>query len=232
MSNIPALSVDQMVEVDRLMIEEFHIDLIQMMENAGRNLADCALQLTNEQPDPSFLFICGSGNNGGGGLVAARHLINRGYHVSIVLTRPENSLKVIPAHQWTILKKMDAAPYFKPELRAYNLIIDAIIGYGLKGNPRDEAAHWISVINQSGVPVLALDVPSGLDAANGRPSSHCIQAKATLTLALPKTGLLTKEAKPYVGTLFLADISVPQRLYQSLGITVGPIFHKASLIKV
>lgn len=229
---IPALTTEQMAEVDRMMIEVYHIELIQMMENAGRNLADCAQMLVKHQTNPSFLFACGSGNNGGGGLVAARHLINRGFHVDVSLINQEDHLKETPAHQWEILKQMGIAPVVDSTFNQYELIIDCMIGYGLQGTPQGNAKKWIEKINETKLPILALDVPSGLDATKGIPFHPCIQAAATLTLALPKIGLMTLEARPYVGNLYLADISVPDQLYQSIAVNVGPIFKKNSIIKI
>lgn len=229
---IPSLTIDQMKEVDRLMIEVFNITLIQMMENAGRNLADLAQEITLHETQAKFLIICGSGNNGGGGMVAARHLINRGSFVDLVLIDDKESLKNIPRHQWSILEKMGHDAISNPDLFDYDLIIDAMIGYGLKGNPRGSAATWIDKINVSRIPILSLDVPSGLDATLGIPQKPCTRAAATLTLALPKIGLLTPEAKDYVGDLYLAEISVPQKLYEMLDIDFGPIFLKSSIIKI
>lgn len=220
-----------MAEVDRLMIEEYQINLLQMMENAGRNLADCAQMMLKDAPNPSVLILCGAGNNGGGGLVAARHLLNRGLTVNVVLIRAENHLKEIPAHQWHILQKMGTAATESPDINNFDLILDAMIGYGLQGHPRKSAARWIEKLNTAEPPVLSLDVPSGLDATHGIPMKPCVQADATLTLALPKKGLLTARAKDFVGDLYLADISVPPQLYQSLGLDVGPIFRSQSIIK-
>jgi NAD(P)H-hydrate epimerase len=167
--NIPVISAQQMAEVDRLMIEVYQIDLIQMMENAGRNLADLALRMTAHLHDLSFLVIAGSGNNGGGGLVAARHLINRGYRVRVVLTGDETRLKPIPKHQWAILKNMGVEAVNPTKIDTFAVIIDAMIGYGLQGQPREPISGWIERINHSGIPILSLDVPSGLDATPRNP---------------------------------------------------------------
>lgn len=229
---IPALTPDQMALVDRLMIEEFHITLLQMMENAGRNLADLAQSLTKGQPYPSFIVLCGSGNNGGGGMVAARHLVNRGSEVSLVLIKDEHKLNEIPLHQWSILKKMGMEVVSNPNPDNYDLVIDAMIGYGLQGNPHGSAAEWIEIINASKKPILSLDIPSGLDATQGIPQHPCTRATATLTLALPKTGLLKQTAQPYVGDLYLADISVPAELYKTMSLDVGPIFKDSRILKI
>jgi NAD(P)H-hydrate epimerase len=229
----PALTTEQMAEVDRLMIEEYGILLIQMMENAGRNLAEQTRRMLGGEIIGRYVAVlCGTGNNGGGGLVAARHLRNWGATVWVHILGEESRLKDIPAHQLQILKEMDVSgsiassePAKKPDL-----VIDAMIGYGLRGNPRPNVAEWIHWANVSGATILALDTPSGLDTTTGIPGQPCIQASATLTLALPKVGLLTSQASPYVGELYLADISVPPGLYQRLGIELGPIFAEDTII--
>jgi NAD(P)H-hydrate epimerase len=230
---IPVLSTEQMVEVDRLMIEEYQITLIQMMENAGRNLAELARRMLGGQvSDRSIAILSGAGNNGGGGLVAARHLHNWGAEISLVLIFEPAKLKEIPAHQWHILQKMDIKLDKEPELEKADLIIDALIGYGLSGDPRQPVAGWIGQANNSQVPILALDAPSGLDTTSGTAGSPCINAAATLTLALPKSGLLTPQAAEYVGELYLADISVPPELYRQIGIEVPKLFEVDTIIKV
>ena len=114
------------------------------------------------------------------------------------------------------------------------MIVDALIGYGLVGQPRDPIAEWIDRANAAARPILSLDAPSGLDTTTGATSSRSIRATATLTLALPKIGLTTPTAKARVGKLYVADISVPPELYArpSLGLTVGPIFADDSIIRV
>jgi NAD(P)H-hydrate epimerase len=229
---IPPLTTKQMAEVDRLMIEVFKISLLQMMENAGRNLADLAQMLTNHIDSPTFLILSGSGNNGGGGLAAGRHLINRGLSIDVTHIKKIDQLKETPKHQWDILSRMGINNTENPNLENYDLIIDAMVGYGLKGKPGGSLADWIGKINETSTPVLSLDVPSGLDATKGIPVGICTKAIATLTLALPKTGLLTEEAKPFVGDLYLADISVPEKLYQLMGLQVGAIFRESRIIKI
>ena len=233
--NIPYLTTTQMAEVDRLMIEKYNIQLIQMMENAGRHLAEQARRMLGGSViDRSIVVLCGGGNNGGGGMVAARNLHNWGAHVHAEITSDESRLKDVPAHQWGILQNMGVPRAgstddltIKPDL-----IIDAIIGYGLRGDPRGDPAKWIEWANAQDTPILALDTPSGLDTTTGVPGTPAINATATLTLALPKVGLLTPPAKPHVGRLYLADISVPPQLYQYLGIEVGPLFASNPIIPV
>ena len=231
--DIPVLTTPQMVEVDRLMIEEYQIELIQMMENAGRNLAELARRdLGGLVVGKSIALLCGAGNNGGGGLVAARHLHNWGANVSLILAFDPSRLKEIPAHQWRILTQMGLDSNKESDLPKADLILDALIGYGLSGDPRQPVAELIDKANNTGRPILALDAPSGLDTTSGIPGDPCIKAAATLTLALPKMGLLTREVKDNVGDLYLADISVPPELYQHLGIEVSNLFEKDTILKV
>lgn len=230
---IPALTTVQMAEVDRLMIEEYGILLIQMMENAGRNLAEQARRmLGGGLAGHRIVVLCGRGHNGGGGMVAARHLHDRGALVSTKLVGDPVGLKEIPAHQWDILQVMDLTQADDPDLAQADLILDAIIGYGLSGDPRGEAARWIRQANEAQRPILALDAPSGLDTTSGSAGDPCIRATATLTLALPKVGLLSPAARPVVGDLYLADISVPPELYRRLGLDIDPIFEKDTIVRI
>jgi NAD(P)H-hydrate epimerase len=232
---IPNLTTEQMIEVDRLMIEEYGILLIQMMENAGRALAILAQRMLNKVfNDRKIVILCGTGNNGGGGMVAARHLHNWGAQVWTLLVGDQKSLKEVPSNQWDILQKMGLSG-IKPASNLPeqpDLIIDAIIGYGLHGNPRGAAVDWINWGNTQECAILALDTPSGLDTTSGIPGSPCIRATATLTLGLPKTGLHSPKAKPYVGDLYLADIGVPPELYRRIGLQVKAIFTKDTIIRV
>lgn len=232
---IPTLTTSQMAEVDRLMIQEFKIELIQMMENAGRHLAVQARRMLEGSVDHHHIVVlCGGGNNGGGGMVAARNLHNWGADVHAEITGDESRLKDVPAQQWGILQAMGVPRVGSPDAATVkpDLIIDAIIGYGLRGDPRGEPAKWIAWANAQDTPILALDTPSGLDTTTGLPGTPVINAAATLTLALPKVGLTTPQAKPHVGQLYLADISVPPELYQHLGLDIGPLFASNPIIAI
>ena len=231
---IPTLTTTQMIEVDRAMIEDYHIKLIQMMENAGLAFAELARrQLRGAVKGHSIVVLCGSGNNGGGGMTAARRLHNWGADVLVALTKSADELRGVPAHQLDILQRikipiLDSAA----SLPTPSLILDAIIGYSLSGPPRSAAADLIRWANGQTAPILALDTPSGLDVTSGTAHDPTIRATATLTLALPKQGLLTLEAKKYVGELYLADIGVPPDLYARMGITVPPLFAESDIIRV
>ncbi len=230
---IPTLTTAQMAEVDRLMIEEYGILLVQMMENAGRNLAEQAQRMLNGRlTDRKIVVLCGAGNNGGGGMVAARHLHNRGADVRVKFVGDPQRLKDIPAQQWRILQTMGLAKNDDPDLARADLIVDALIGYGLTGDPRGPVTDWIERANAANRPILSLDTPSGLDTTTGVPGQPCIRAAATLTLALPKTGLLALSARPLVGDLYFADIGVPPELYRRLGLDIGPLFADDTIIRI
>lgn len=222
---VPAVTADQMREVDRLAVEEFGLQLFQMMENAGRSLADLAISLFGRE---RTVVLAGPGGNGGGGLVAARHLANRGVEVRVVLARPVSELDPAPSRQLDILRRVGVPVQDDPP--GADLILDALIGYSLRGNPRGRAAELIEWANAGPAPVLALDTPSGLDVTTGTLGEPCIGARATLTLALPKVGLY--RAPEQVGRLFLADISVPSIVYQRLGLEVPPLFREEAVVEL
>jgi NAD(P)H-hydrate epimerase len=113
-----------------------------------------------------------------------------------------------------------------------DLIVDALLGFGLSGPPSGPAALLITAANAHPAPVLAIDLPSGLDARTGDPYDPCIRADATLTLALPKTGLLAAAARPVIGELAVADIGIPMEVYARVGVHVDPLFGERSIITV
>lgn len=217
---VPAIDVDQMRAVDRAMIEDFRIDLIQMMENAGRNLADLARRLFSPR---SVTVLAGAGGNGGGGLVAARHLRNRGVSVSVTLA--SDDVAPVTAHQLDILGRMGVE--VRDEPASASLIIDALIGYSLFGEPQGRYSDLIEWVNLTAAPVLALDAPSGLDLTTGRAATPCVRADATMTLALPKIGLAGAAA---AGALYLADISVPAPLLAAMGLEGTRLFESDAVV--
>ncbi len=234
-STLPLLSTDQMREVDRLMIEEYGIILMQMMENAGRNLADLAqAMLEDDVMDRSVLVLVGRGNNGGGGLTAARHLANRGAEVQLITAHPFENFSGVPDHQLQALLAMGISITESGdgwELPSADLVMDALIGYGLAGDPRGAVADLIRLANSHPAPILSLDAPSGLDTTSGTVFDPCIKAAATMTLALPKAGLMSAP-ETIVGDLYLADISVPPSLYESLNIELEPLFSTSRILTV
>jgi len=233
---IPYLTADQMAEVDRLMVEEYGIHLIQMMENAGRQLAQLASNrfLDGDAVGKQVVLLAGSGGNGGGVMVCARHLHNWGAEVTVVLKVAVQDLTGTIKHQGEILKRMGVEIGSFEDIKGklpWDLIVDGIIGYSLQGAPRGVAAEMIRWANGQKSPVLALDLPSGLNASTGEALEPTIRAAATMTLALPKEGL-RRAGKDVVGELYLADIGVPLELYalSPLNMDIGPLFAKKQIL--
>lgn len=208
-TEVPTITADQMREVDRIAVAELGLELLQMMENAGRNLAAHSRNLREDGP---VIVVAGAGGNGGGGLACARHLANRGVPVSVVLDRDPSELEGAPATQHRILEATNVSVTTDPsEITSGGLLVDALIGYGLRDAPRGRAADLIEACIAASAPTLSLDVPSGRDATTGATPGVAIRPDRTLTLALPKTGL-----EDAVGDLYLADISVPAAVFRRL----------------
>ena len=236
---VPYLTTEQMVEVDRAMVEDFRIDLIQMMENAGRNLAHLA-RIRFFDGDPrgkKVVVLAGTGGNGGGALVCARRLHNYGAQVSVLVTRPDDDFTLIPAQQLDILHRMKvpvASAATSTAVAAPNLIVDGVIGYSLQGAPRSTARVLIQWANEQEAPILSLDVPSGVNTTSGTVFDPAIKATGTMTLALPKEGLRAPGVEAHVGELYLADIGVPPALYAepTLALEVGNLFAESDIIRL
>jgi NAD(P)H-hydrate epimerase len=219
---VPAVDAAQMREVDRIAMEETGPNLFQMMENAGRNLARLAMDLLGDGwRHAKVLVLSGSGGNGGGGICAARHLANRNARVTLCLADPAK-LQGVPAFQRTILKSTSAQEIAFDRIQDEHpdLVLDALIGYGLQSAPSGHVADLIEWTTSSTANVLALDIPSGVDATSGATPGVFVNARWTLTLALPKKGL-----RPQVsGELYLADIGIPPAVYQRIGVQYVPPF--------
>ncbi len=212
---VPAVTADQMRSVDRIAVES-GLDVLQMMENAGRSLATIATEM-HDRSTGTVVVLAGRGGNGGGGIGAARHLANHGVEVAVVLAYASR-LDAAASAQMQAYRLTGAVKAHPGDLATMRpgLVIDALIGYGLAGPPSAEVAGLISWANGVAAPVLALDVPSGVDATTGdAPGAH-VSATVTVTLALPKTGL----GSPATGELWLADIGIPAGVYRAAGLSV------------
>lgn len=254
-SHVPFITTAQMVEVDRAMVEDYGIDLIQMMEMAGRSLADLARRrfLSGDTAGRRVVVLAGTGGNGGGALVAARHLHNWGAMVEVAVTAPPRRFAGVPGRQMAIVERLGIPVRTADELSGGSkdgeflvgggppggvpgskLVLDGVIGYSLRGAPRGAAAKLINWANQSSAPILSLDVPSGVDSTTGMVFDPAVRAAATLTLALPKIGLGNPNVAPHVGELYLADIGVPPELYESdhIGVRAGRIFHGGDIVRL
>ncbi len=221
---VPSVTAEQMREVDRMALDQTGPNLFQMMEHAGRNLALFAIAVLDDAwYKATIVVLAGRGGNGGGGICAARHLANRGVNVRLCIAEPDR-LEEVPAFQRKIFQSTNGQEIAMDSLggERVDLIIDALIGYGLRAAPRNPVAELIRWANGTGAPILALDVPSGVDATTGHRPGECITPHWTMTLALPKTGLLSQRT----GQLFLADIGIPDQTYRRLGLSYVNPFAK------
>lgn len=210
----------EMQQIDRCAQEEFGIPSIILMENAGQKAFQVALDMLPITKNVKVVCVCGKGNNGGDGFVCARHLINNGIDVDTFLLGNPDELKKDPKTNFEILKNMGRTikilkdkedfAFFINNLKEAQLIIDAILGIGLSGEVKQPYKSAIDLINQSRRPILALDVPSGLDATTGKILGSCIKATKTATFAFPKTGFLKNDGPNYAGEVIVADISIPK----------------------
>jgi NAD(P)H-hydrate epimerase len=206
-----------MREVDRLAVEETGPNLFQMMENAGRSLAETAIEMLGARSQLSrILVLAGRGGNGGGGICCARHLANRGIRVALCMAEPL-ALSDTAKWQYRVFSATTGRTVSAAHVggEGFDLIIDSIIGYSLAGAPTGTYAELIVWANVAGARVLALDIPSGLDATIGTADDPTIHADATMTLALPKTGLASGKA----GDILLADIGIPVETYRRLNLS-------------
>jgi NAD(P)H-hydrate epimerase len=219
---VPAVTEDQMREVDRIATEDFGLGVLQMMENAGRSLALNVMDMLDFRVG-QVTILAGSGGNGGGGICCARHLYNRGFKVHVLLDRDPSELRGAALSQLLILERAGYSVVKSDEaeqcLKEAEIVVDALIGYSLKGAPKGRTAELITFSNQSAASVLSLDLPSGMHATTGETPGVVIRPERTLTLALPKTGLRNLD-----GELYLADIGIPPEVYHPLGIHFEPFF--------
>jgi NAD(P)H-hydrate epimerase len=173
--------------------------------------------------------LAGRGGNGGGGLVAARRLIGWGADVDVRLASDPDVLAPVPLEQLRLLEQMGASVSVGASgILPAELFIDAILGYGQRGDPRPEAAELIAAT--LGARVLSLDAPSGVELERGTVGEPAVHAEATLTLALPKAALRFEVARPLVGELCLADISIPAVVYERLYIPYRSPFSRGAIV--
>ena len=207
-----SISVSQAKAFDRSAQEKFGIPSIILMENAGRSVAEEALRMLGRRKRVAVL--CGVGNNGGDGLVAARHLLNAGIKVKVYLLGKASKLKSDPKINLNILKKMrqkiarTRSVKDLRDIRRSDLVIDAIFGIGLSSDIREPHAQMIDFINKSRKPVLAVDVPSGLDADSGKVLGRAIRAKRTVTFVALKKGFSRVDGLKCCGKIIVRDIGI------------------------
>ncbi len=215
------VSTCEMREIDRRAAEEFGIPRLILMENAGRSVAGTALSMIHAPRSKKLVaIVCGKGNNGGDGMVIARHLMNAGIRVSVFVAALLNELKGDSLTNFRILEKLRADVAFlnrssanlkslKHLLNQSHLIVDALFGTGLSKNLEDPFLSIVRLINQSRKPVLAVDIPSGLNGDTGKIMGAAVKARRTVTLGLAKKGLFRGEGPKYTGRVEIGEIGLP-----------------------
>jgi NAD(P)H-hydrate epimerase len=223
------LTREQARELDRKAIQELGIPSVVLMELAGLAVAREAEALAGGAAP--VVVVAGPGNNGGDGYVAARHLTNRGTRTDVLVFAPEEQVAGDARVNLDILLHMGVRVHCLPRrdptlersppvrwdiyqehLEASSVLVDALLGTGLRGEVREPARQAITLLNEAGKPVVAVDIPSGLDCDTGQPLGVAVRATVTVTFARAKVGLLKPEAAQYLGRLVVADIGIPPEL--------------------
>ncbi len=220
---IPILTAGEMQRIDRITIEEIGIPGPVLMEQAGRACAEEAESLLPEGKPGRVAVICGKGNNGGDGLVAARHLHHAGHQVDIFILAHPDGLRGDALLNKHVLDKLNMPLEVRAsdesvrsmDLGRYDVLVDAIFGTGLSSDVRGVYATAIEVINDAGVPVVAVDLPSGLSSDTGEVMGCAVEATATVTFGAPKRGHLLYPGASLVGDLTVVDIGLPPHLFPS-----------------
>lgn len=220
----PVVTAEEMRALDRAAAERYGIPSLLLMENAGRAVADEAVRMLGGSVDGrGVLVLCGPGNNGGDGFVAARHLNNAGAQVTIAHYGDPERSRGDALTNLTICRQMRLCIEQSPSARRLaslgrecDIVIDALLGTGTTGEIREPYSTIIPFVNdigRRGVGVLAVDIPSGVDADTGTVSGAAVRADVTVTFALPKIGLVTYPGAALVGRLVIADIGIPREAY-------------------
>jgi hydroxyethylthiazole kinase-like uncharacterized protein yjeF len=217
----------EMHDLDAYTINEVGIPGVVLMENAGRAVFNAALDLYQKQPAQGLITIfCGKGNNGGDGYVIARYFYTAGYSVQIIAIADPESLQGDALTNYKICRKLAVPVNYIATLKQLNkqpqpaLIIDALLGTGIKGPASGFTAEVIDYINASGAAVVAVDIPSGLSGDYASIPGPAIRAQLTVTMALPKRAHLFEPARSLVGKLVIADIGIPfdQKRFAKIGL--------------
>jgi NAD(P)H-hydrate epimerase len=215
------MSRDEVRTFDAWAINELGVPGIVLMENAGRSCAQFIIETLSKIKKPKVCIFCGIGNNGGDGFVIARHLMNAGFAVTVVVCGSIAKIKGDARINFDILiglgikierLDMEGADDFDGRVTKLtqdaNMIVDAIFGTGLTGTLRDEYKQLIESINELGCPILSVDIPSGLDCDAGIPLGASIKANCTVTFVAVKKGFVFENTRTYTGDIFVASIGV------------------------
>jgi len=216
---LPVVTAQQMKQIDRQAIEEWGIAGLVLMENAGRAVVNALCQELPDFKSHRFLIICGPGNNGGDGFVVARHLSNLGLPATCALLGTIGKLKgdALANAQILLNARFPILEISTPEqiarlIEEHTVIIDAIFGTGLSAPPAGIYARVIELLNQCPAYRVSIDIPTGVHADTGELLEPAVRADLTVTMALPKLGLLLYPGKTCTGKLVIADIGIPAKL--------------------
>ncbi len=224
-----ALSREQVRSFDNWVIESLKVPSAVLMENAGRGCAEAVIESLCKEGGKDVVIICGKGNNGGDGYVAARHLYNTGFNPITVVFSEKDKIKGDARTNLEILENMglelrfvdkgsDFSAELKDVLSGADVVVDALLGTGISGQLKEEYAELVELINQSSKPVVAVDIPSGLDCDSGLPLGSAVKAQKTVTFAAVKKGFLQEQAKEYTGQVYLVSIGVEPVLMKNRGL--------------
>lgn len=207
------VTADDIKKLDLICEQRFGIPVETLMENAGRAVALKTIEWINKNKFSikKIAVICGSGNNGGDGLVSARYL-NKNFSVDVFLTRPQDQLKDLPKINLEKIKKLNIPVIDDINFENYDLLIDAILGVGTKERLKQETEDLIKKINNSNKPIISIDLPSGMNSDTGEILGACIKSNLTVTLGFPKKGFQNPSAKDFLGELVVVDIGYPKNI--------------------
>jgi ADP-dependent NAD(P)H-hydrate dehydratase / NAD(P)H-hydrate epimerase len=214
------VTAEQMREVDRLTIQKYGVPSLTLMERAGEAVAQAMLGRFTRNAKKGVLIIAGKGNNGGDGLVVARLLKKKRIPCEVALLARQDELSPDAAHNLRAYLKLKgkvteisaaSLSLLSGRISKNALIVDAILGTGIRSEVRGLFADAIALTNSSGLPVVAVDIPSGLDTDKGIPLGVAIQAEMTVALAFPKLGEVIYPGAKYAGELVVADIGIDER---------------------
>lgn len=217
----------EMAEIDKIASRDWQIPEVILMENAGLRVVEEINNQLGKMEGKKVVIIAGKGNNGGDGLVIARHLCNQGAEVKVFLLGKKEYEGAALANykmaqklpiKWHVLENENSLHLLKLTLHYADIIVDALFGTGFKGTIKGLAVKVIETCNESNGYKFSVDVPSGLNADTGEVSGPCIRADFTVTFALPKLGLLIQPGIDYTGQLKVVDISIPSKLITELGL--------------
>lgn len=203
------LNKAEAAEIDRISIQETGIPSVVLMEKAAMAVAGCVRDIAGN--GAKILAVCGMGNNGGDGVACARILKEAGFDVSVFLVGSKAKATKEMEIQVNIAKNLDTRFITKPGDNEYNIIIDALFGIGLSRNTEGEYAEWINWINSQSSEVVAVDIPSGINADNGQVYGCAVKASYTVTFGSNKRGIAVFPGAAYSGKVFVADIGFPAK---------------------